>query len=75
MSNIDKLRKETKRKADLFKHVFGTPQGKEVLQAMKEELDPDSLFVDGDAHKTTYNVGRRDAFIFVNQMLRFDPNE
>jgi len=72
LNNIDNLRKETKRKADLFRHVFGTPQGKEVLQLMGEELNPDSLFVDGDSHKTSYNVGKRDGFIYVNQMLRFD---
>ncbi len=69
------MKKELKRKADLFSNVFGTPQGKEVLQMLQLELNPDELFVEGDAHKTSYNLGKRDAFIYINQMLRFDNND
>ena len=72
LSNVNELRKELKKKADLFSHVFSTPQGKQVLQMLGEELNPDLLFVEGDAHKTSYNIGKRDAFIYINQMLRFD---
>jgi hypothetical protein len=62
-------------KADYFKAVFKTPNGKKVLQDLHDELNSDAIFADGDSHKTAYNLGRRDAYIYINQLLRIDKNE
>jgi hypothetical protein len=62
-------------KSDYFKAVFKTPNGKKVLQDLHDELNSDAIFVNGDSHKTSYNLGRRDAYIYINQLLRIDKDE
>ena len=61
--------------SDLFKAVFKTPNGKKVLQELHDELNRDEIFVKGDAHTTSYNLGRRDAYVFISQLLRIDRDE
>ena len=56
-------------KADLFRALFTTPNGKKVLQELNDELNRDDIFVNGDAHKTAYNLGRRDAFIYIKSFV------
>jgi len=64
-----------KDKSSLFKSVFDTIEGRKVLEVLEQELNPDIIYSEGDAHKTSYNLGRRDALIYINQLLRIDRNE
>ncbi len=56
----------------LYRAVFNTPNGEKVLQDLQAELNPDEIFVKGDADETHINLGKRQAFIYINQLLRVD---
>jgi len=61
-----------KGQAALYQAVFNTPQGKKVWEDLTRELNPDEIFVKGDADETHINLGKREAFIYINQLLRVD---
>jgi len=65
MSSFDDLR-------SLYRAVFNTPNGEKVLQDLQAELNPDEIFVKGDANETHINLGKRQAFIYIDQLLRVD---
>ena len=65
MNNFDDLK-------SLYRAVFNTPNGEKVLQDLQEQLNPDEIFVKGDADETHINLGKRQAFIYINQLLRVD---
>jgi len=65
MNSVDDLR-------SLYRAVFNTPSGEKVLQDLQAELNPDEIFVKGDADETHINLGKREAFIYINQLLRVD---
>lgn len=65
----EKLRK----KAANFHQLFTSPIGKLVLQDLEDEFNPDALM--SSMHdETIYNVGRRDAFIYIQQLIRYEEN-
>jgi len=65
MNSVEDLR-------SLYRAVFNTPNGEKVLQDLQAELNPDEIFVKGDADETHINLGKRQAFIYINQLLRVD---
>jgi len=65
MNSFDDLR-------SLYRAVFNTPNGEKVLQDLQAELNPDEIFVKGDANETHINLGKRQAFIYIDQLLRVD---
>jgi hypothetical protein len=72
---MSKLPKYTNDIAALYQSVFATPNGKKVWEDLTRELNPDELFVKGDAEATHINIGKRDAYIYINQLLRIDTND
>jgi len=56
----------------LYRAVFNTPNGEKVLQDLQAQFNPDEIFVKGDADETHINLGKREAFIYINQLLRVD---
>lgn len=44
-----------------------------VLRDLEEELNPEEIFND-NPHRTSYNAGKRDAFIYIKQLIRYDDN-
>jgi len=56
----------------LYRAVFNTPNGEKVLQDLQAQLNPDEIFVKGDANETYINLGKREAFIYISQLLRVD---
>ena len=46
-------------------------KSEEVLEMLKAELNPDFL-KGSDPNETYYNLGRRDAIVYINQLLRYD---
>lgn len=71
MSNVHK---KVSDKADLFRGVFDTTDGKKVMAELEAELNPDNIF-DIDPHVTGYNLGKRDAFIYIKQLINYRPKE
>ena len=65
MNSVEDLR-------SLYRAVFNTPNGEKVLQDLQAELNPDEIFVKGDADETHINLGKRQAFIYIDQLLRVD---
>lgn len=65
----EKLRK----KAANFHKLFTSPTGELVLLDLEEELNPDVLKGE-TSEDTAYNVGRRDAFIYIQQLIRYEEN-
>lgn len=65
----DKLRK----KAARFHRLFTSPEGELVLHDLEEELNKDVL-IGKTSEDTAYNVGRRDAFVYIQQLIRYEEN-
>jgi hypothetical protein len=68
-ATVEKVEKKARR----FHGLFTSPVGKLVLRDLEGELNPDVLY-DGTQHGTAYNVGRRDAFIYIQQLIRYEEN-
>lgn len=64
-----------KEKAALYQSVFNTPNGKKVWKDLVEEFNPDEIFVKGDVNETNVNIGKREAFIYIHQLMRIDNND
>lgn len=69
MAHKEKLHK----KAARFRKLFTSPIGMIVLRDLEEELNPEEIFND-NPHRTSYNAGKRDAFIYIKQLIRYDDN-
>jgi len=67
-------RRNLRRKADLFREVFGSPHGQRVLHMLKEEYDPDILFTE-DPRLTDFKLGGRDVIKYIESILEFDRVE
>ena len=59
------------REAAIFRRVFGTDEGKKVLEILKQEFpaDPDKIHVPGQPGATEYRLGCSAPIHFVNQMI------
>jgi hypothetical protein len=62
-----------KRKAGIVTKVLGTDDGKQLLQVMHDEFDMSDLRGD-TVEETYYNLGRRDAIVYLEQLrdAKFD---
>lgn len=65
------------RKSGRFKQTFtGTPNGEAVLAALLDFCGMYKTgFVEGDAHKTAYNEGKRAVALHIIQMLDLREEE
>lgn len=68
--NSDDVKLELAKMAHIFRSVFNTDDGKLVLKKLEEEFDRDNIMSD-NPHRTHYNLGRRDAVVYIRQMLNF----
>lgn len=73
MQKKEQLEKQLNQKARHFAITFTSPSGKKVLEDLDKELNPDVL-KGSTPDETAYNVGRRDAFIYIQQMMRYAEN-
>ena len=58
-------------KAAAFSHLFKTPNGQVVLEALEQEFEPTQIF-DPNPHITSYNAGRRDVVQYIKQLMRLN---
>ena len=75
------MRKTTKvpemntQKAELYQALFKTPNGKKVWRDLVEVFNPETIFVKGDVNETSFNLGKREAYNYINQLLRIDTDD
>lgn len=71
MSTVDQAKIELKRKAIRFNQVFGTVEGKKVLDDLKQEFARfGSLHVPGDPYATHVRVGEAAVIEYINRMIQ-----
>jgi hypothetical protein len=70
---VKELKTQLNNKARHFLVTFTSPSGKKVLEDLDKELNPDELIA-STPHEMAYKVGRRDAFIYIQQMMRYAEN-
>ncbi len=68
-SRINELRRNLQRKAVPFHNVFGSPEGAEVLEIIKQEFDPDIL-CGIDEHETVVRAAQRDVVRYIEKMIK-----
>lgn len=71
MKGLPEIRERLERKAQAFRRLFSTPDGKEVLDILKDEFAEGDLF-DVDPCVTAYRLGARDMVVYINQLMRYD---
>ena len=70
---LEQLREDALKVASKFAKVFSTPDGVEVLEVLKKELNPENQ-IGEDTHSTYFNLGKRDAFKFIELYIRQGEN-
>ena len=75
MRNSTSKPKLNTQKAELYQALFNTPNGKKVWEDLVEEFNPDDIFVKNDVNETSYNLGKREAYNYINQLLRMYTND
>ncbi len=68
------IHQRTAYKAGLFRDVFDNEQGQKVLAMLEDELNPDDIF-NLDPNTTAYTLGRRDALVYIKQLINYRPKE
>lgn len=73
MSQERKQLEVVEKKAARFHRVFTSLEGALVLKDLEDEFNKDIL-LSPDHDETIYNVGRRDVFIYIQQLIRYQEN-
>jgi hypothetical protein len=60
--------KDFDRLADMYKRVFISPAGQDVLDDLEATYDG-NLAVTGDTHRTYYNLGQRDVVRYIKALI------
>ena len=53
-----------------FISTFSTPDGKRVLEWLRQEFDKPDLHIPDNPHMTYYNLGSRDVIVCINETIR-----
>ncbi len=69
----EEIREKLEKKAARFHKLFTSPAGKLVLKDLEDEFSPDVLLGKDDS-ETNYNVGKRDVYIYITQLIRYKEN-
>jgi len=73
MSELKSSAEKVVKKARRFHKLFTSPEGALVLKDLEDECNPDRLLGKNDG-ETNYNVGKRDVFIYIQQLIRYEDN-
>lgn len=68
-AKIELAREKYRDKAISFFNLFNTPDGKVVLDELKEQFVDRTSIVPGDPYATHANEGAREVILFINQMM------
>jgi len=64
------IKERAKYKVSRIQALFSTPEGKEVLKFLNDEFNGTELFVMGDPHATSYRLGQRDVYVYLEQAVK-----
>lgn len=67
--------KETRQKANLYKLVFLTEEGKKVLDDLAAVCGVDYTSFDSDALKMAYNEGLRAVYLYIKFFLDYEEKD
>jgi len=62
------------RKANLFRRVFGTPDGQRVIKHLEDEFLKED-YRGSTNEETHFNLGARDPIKYINKLLEYDNVE
>jgi len=68
-ARVQELRRNLQKKAIPFSNVFGTPEGQEVLAALKAEFAPTILCTDSP-HMTVVRAAQRDVIEYIESLIK-----
>lgn len=68
-NDVAKIREKLRLKAQVVRRVFSSMDGKRVLQILREELDGPNIVDPLSPHMTHYNLGKRDAMVYIQQLI------
>ena len=63
------LRRNLQKKAIPFSNIFGTPEGQEVLAALRAEFAPTILCSDS-SHLTIVKAAQRDVIEYIESLIK-----
>ena len=65
------LEERVRHKSKDFASLFSSPQGKKVLEHLKNEFEMGDFRAKGSVEDTYFNLGRRDAIVYIEQMIKY----
>jgi len=65
---VQQARDNMVRESISFSHIFTTPDGKEVLEKLKEEFDPVAICAT-NSHETVVRAAQRDVIKYIETMV------
>lgn len=71
---IEEIQEKLRHKRARFRRVFGSLDGKKVMEDLAEQFDNEELRAK-TPHDTYYNLGRRDVVVYIKQVIGDMNNE
>lgn len=68
---------EYQRNRNILRRTFAGPDGEEALAVLREYcgFDGDEIAEFDSANETFFNLGKRDVFLHIKEMIAFDQEE
>jgi hypothetical protein len=63
--------KQIESKVRVVQKLMKTRDGKKLMSILEDEFDSDTIMVKGDPYTTAYHLGRRDAVVYLKQLLEY----
>lgn len=74
--DYSKILNRFKRKNKVYKNVFNTPSGEEVLRDLAKFCGQNSsTYVSGDSHASAYREGMRRVFLRIQNFIEMDEQD
>jgi len=71
-SNIQTLHDEQKDLIKVYKQLFSTPNGKKVLEDLKDTFCERTSIVPGDPYMTHANEGAREVVLYITENIKME---
>ena len=71
---VSDLRKQLQKRAIPFHNIFSSPEGQEVLDALKAEFSPAALCHESP-HQTIVRAAQRDVIEYIDIMIKLREEE
>ncbi len=68
LKTVEQIKQRAQSKATNFSELFRSPIGKEVLEDLKEQFEPESLCVENQ-HETIIRAAQRDVVRWIEEVI------